>query len=93
MSGVTPSKQDEALAGASGKKGDTPSGDDEEGSWERRLVLRCAEYVARADANEDARRKSDRIGANLMYGRHWNVPMPSTRAALTVNFTKALILH
>jgi hypothetical protein len=90
------SKQDEALAGGvtpSSSKKSKSAGDDEDASWEKRLVLRCAEYVARADANEDARRKSDRIGANLMYGRHWNVPMPSTRAALTVNFTKALILH
>lgn len=87
------SKQDETLATGGMRKQDSSPSADEQASWERKLVMRCAEYVARADVNEDARRKSDRIGANLLYGRHWNVPMPATRAALTVNFTKALILH
>jgi hypothetical protein len=84
--------QDEALNGATRKQDENPDGS-EQAKWERKLALRIAEYVARSDANEDARRKSDRIGANLYYGRHWNVPMPANRAALTVNFTKALILH
>lgn len=86
------SRQDEALARGVRKQDESPSAD-EQSEWERKLVMRCADYVARADRGEEARRKSDRIGANLMYGRHWNVPMPANRAALTVNFTKALILH
>jgi len=72
---------------------DQPIGSDNKESWERRLCLRVAEMVARADVNEDARRRTDRIGANLIYGRHWQVAMPAHRAALTVNFAKALTLH
>lgn len=70
-----------------------PQGADAPEHWEKKLVLRCADMVARGDANEDARRRTDRVGANLYYGRHWNVAMPAQRAALTVNFVKALVLH
>jgi hypothetical protein len=72
---------------------DEPIAATEQAEWEMKLVRRCARYVARNDTNEDARRTTDRIGANLIYGRHWQVNMPPQRAALTVNFTKALILH
>lgn len=49
--------------------------------------------VAESDRHESARRRYDRIGGNLYYSRHWNVPMPAGRTALTVNVTKTLIDH
>ena len=49
--------------------------------------------IQEADRHESARRKYDRIGGNLYYGRHWNVPMPQGRSAITCNMTKALIDH
>jgi hypothetical protein len=49
--------------------------------------------IAESDRHEQARRRYDRIGGNLYYSRHWNVPMPAGRTALTVNITRALIDH
>ncbi len=58
-----------------------------------KLSDRFNELLRLADAEEESRRASDRLGANLYYGRHWNVPMPKNRVALTVNVTKSLIDH
>jgi len=49
--------------------------------------------VRLADVEEEARRRSDRLGANIYYGRHWNVPMPKNRAALVFNVAKSLVDH
>jgi hypothetical protein len=48
-------------------------------------------YIRIADQGEDERRKSDRIGANLYAGRHWDVRVPRDRAALTIPYSKTLI--
>lgn len=45
------------------------------------------------DRHEPARRRYDRIGGNLYYSRHWNVPMPEGRTALTINISKPLVDH
>lgn len=57
-------------------------------------ILKFAlEMISISDRHEDARRKSDRVGGNLFYGKHWNVAISSARSALTVNLSKALIDH
>lgn len=61
--------------------------------WKDRLVRRVMGMVAVSDADEEKRRASDRIGAYLYYGKHWNRPMPDSRSAITANVTKALIDH
>lgn len=48
-------------------------------------------YVRISDQGEDDRRKSDRIGANLYAGRHWDARVPRDRAALTIPYSKRLI--
>ena len=48
-------------------------------------------YIRISDQGEDARRKSDRIGANLYAGRHWDVQVSRDRAALTIPYSKRLI--
>lgn len=48
-------------------------------------------FVRIADAGEDARRKSDRIGANMYAGRQWDVRVSPDRAALTIPYSKRLI--
>lgn len=58
-----------------------------------KLTQRLNDYIRRSDMEEEARRRSDRLGVNMYYGRHWNVPMPKGRAALTVNISKSLIKH
>jgi hypothetical protein len=50
-------------------------------------------YIRISDQGEDARRKSDRIGANMFAGRHWDVTVSRDRAALTINYSKRLILQ
>jgi hypothetical protein len=42
---------------------------------------------------EEVRRKHDRLGARLMYGQHWDRPMPSDRAAITANISMAILRH
>lgn len=58
-----------------------------------KLSDRMDEYIRLSDAEEEARRANDRLGSAIYYGRHWNVPMPKNRVALTVNVTKSLIDH
>ncbi len=58
-----------------------------------KLSDRMDEYIRLSDAEEEARRANDRLGSSIYYGRHWNVPMPRNRVALTVNVTKSLIDH
>lgn len=58
-----------------------------------RLVRRCLGYISMSDKHEEARRKSDRVGGNIFFGRHWNVQVNTNRAALTVNVARALIDH
>jgi hypothetical protein len=53
----------------------------------------CMKMVSESDKHEQARRRYDRIGGNLYYSRHWQVPMPAGRTALTVNISKTLIDH
>ncbi|MDE2102031.1 MAG: hypothetical protein KGL39_32595 [Patescibacteria group bacterium] len=53
----------------------------------------CMRLIQESDRHEAARRRFDRIGGNLYYSRHWNVPMPQGRSALTCNITKPLIDH
>lgn len=53
----------------------------------------CMRMIAESDRHEQARRRYDRIGGNLYYSRHWNVPMPQGRTALTINLCKPLIDH
>jgi hypothetical protein len=48
-------------------------------------------FVRIADQGEDARRKSDRIGANMYAGRQWDVRVSPDRAALTIPYSKRLI--
>ena len=58
-----------------------------------RLVRRCLGYLSMSDKHEEARRKSDRVGGNIFFGRHWNVQVNTNRAALTVNVARALVDH
>ncbi len=57
------------------------------------LASKCDSYIRYADMGEDERRKSDRIGGNMFAGRHWDTRVPPDRAALTVNYSRALILQ
>lgn len=57
------------------------------------LVRYCLSYIAESDKSEDSRRRQDRIGGNMLYGRHWNVQLPPTRVSMTVNYAKALVEH
>jgi hypothetical protein len=81
----------------SGRATDSPSvglrGDPQSEDWERHLTERVLEMVAMNDTSEDIRRKSDRIGANLRYGRHWAIMMPESRSQITANVAGALIEH
>jgi len=70
-----------------------PIVDSDQEDWEVELARYVMSKVTMADAAEESRRKTDRIGANLYYGRHWQVAMPKTRSALTANMVKALIEH
>lgn len=62
-------------------------------NFQNALTDRLMGYLGIALKDEEARRRTDRIGGNLYYGRHWQVAMPTNRSALTVNVTKALIDH
>src|SRR6185312_9840566 len=68
---------------------DTATGDE----WEDALVRKVVAYTALADSGEMARRRSDRIGARLLYGQHWGVSMPNDRAAITANIAMSLVRH
>ena len=69
---------------------DSPRPDED---FEVGLRERVDKYLRYADMYEDERRKSDRIGGNLFAGRHWDTRVPPDRAALTVNYSRALILQ
>ena len=58
-----------------------------------RLSRHAQDMIRQSDHEEEARRRSDRIGTNIYYGRHWNVPMPKGRSALVFNVAKTLIDH
>lgn len=62
-------------------------------AWEDALIRKVQGYTAMADLGESARRRSDRIGARLLYGQHWGVSMPNDRAAITANIAMSLIMH
>lgn len=57
------------------------------------LAARVLSMIGMADGEEASRRRSDQIGGNIYYGRHWMVPMPKNRAAITANVSKALVDH
>lgn len=61
--------------------------------FKARLAARMESYIALWDRDEDARRRSDRIGSNLYYSRHWQVAVPRNRAAITCNIVKPLVDH
>jgi hypothetical protein len=69
--------------------------EDDEGQTEEQFYAHLGgtidNYVRISDQGEDARRKSDRIGANLFAGRHWDVRVNPDRAALTIPYSKRLI--
>lgn len=60
---------------------------------EARLIRRLLQYISMSDRHEEQRRKTDRIGGNIYYGRHWNVQVATNRAAITCNIARALIDH
>ena len=70
-----------------------PKGSDKEQDAEARMVRRLLGYISMSDKHEESRRKTDRIGGNLRYGKHWNVQVAAQRAALTVNVASVLIDH
>jgi hypothetical protein len=65
--------------------------DDNEETFLSELGSVVENYIRISDQGEDARRKSDRIGANLYAGRHWDVTVTRDRAALTIPYSKRLI--
>jgi hypothetical protein len=65
--------------------------DDNEETFLSELGSVVENYIRISDQGEDARRKSDRIGANLYAGRHWDVTVSRDRAALTIPYSKRLI--
>lgn len=86
MSDATPALRD-TVTSARNRAPDDRSGRNQE------LVRYILSLVAESDRSEDARRRQDRIGGNIFYGRHWNVQLPPTRVSMTVNYAKALIEH
>lgn len=62
-------------------------------AFEIELARKVDQYIREADAGEDERRRSDRIGGNLFAGRHWDTRVDPDRAALTVNYARSLILQ
>jgi|HubBroStandDraft_6_1064221.scaffolds.fasta_scaffold02042_13 hypothetical protein len=72
---------------------ETSRGSDKQLDADARMVRRLLGYISMSDKHEEARRKTDRIGGNLRYGKHWNVQVAAQRAALTVNVASALIDH
>jgi hypothetical protein len=65
--------------------------DDDDSRFLSELSSVVENYVRISDQGEDARRKSDRIGANLYAGRHWDTTVGRERAALTIPYSKRLI--
>ncbi len=75
--------------GARGPIGDTAVS----GDFETALGRKVTRMIAMGDREEEARRRSDRIGGNLYVGRHWGIYVNKNRAAITANVTKSLIDH
>ena len=73
------------------ERGGTSKRDDKDD--ESKLIRRLLAYVSMSDRFEEQRRKSDRVGGNIYYGRHWNVQVATNRAAITCNVARALIDH
>lgn len=72
------------------KRDNSPEGEADD---EAKLIRRLLGYVSMSDRHEEHRRKSDRIGGNIYYGRHWNVQVATNRAAITCNVARALVDH
>jgi hypothetical protein len=79
--------------GARGALLDRNPPQDKKAEFEQALGRKIIRMIGLSDMEEEQRRRSDRIGGNLYYGRHWNAFMPKNRAAITANVTKALIDH
>jgi hypothetical protein len=61
---------------------------------EQKLSKTVERYVSIANRGEDARKRDDKIGANLWLGHHYVGVMPSRdRPMITANIFKALIHH
>jgi hypothetical protein len=60
---------------------------------EGKLIRRLLNYISISDRREEQRRKSDRVGGNIYYGRHWNVQVATNRAAITCNVARTLVDH
>lgn len=73
------------------KRDSTGSAVDSEQQFYTELGNVVENYIRISDQGEDERRKSDRIGANLYAGRHWDVRVARDRAALTIPYSKRLI--
>lgn len=72
-----------------------PEGESDDPVGEPRFLAELSSvienYIRINDQGEDERRKSDRVGANLFAGRHWDARVPRDRAALTIPYSKVLI--
>lgn len=84
MSQAEPAERD-SLANSRNRKSGEGVRDD--------LADYCLRMIQENDRHEGMRRRFDRTGGNLKYSRHWNVPMPEGRSALTCNIAGALIDH
>ena len=62
-------------------------------SDDQKMIKRLLGYVSMSDKYEEARRKTDRVGGNLKYSKHWQIPVSNSRAALTVNVAGAIMDH
>lgn len=60
---------------------------------DEKLIRRLVGFISMSDRHEEQRRKTDRTGGNIFYGRHWNVQVATNRAAITVNVARALVDH
>jgi hypothetical protein len=60
---------------------------------EAKLIRRLLNYISMSDRFEEQRRKTDRVGGNIYYGRHWNVQVATNRAAITCNVARTLVDH
>ena len=81
------------LAPARDRRPSTPGAKGPPVEQNEKLIKRLMGYISMSDRFEEQRRKTDRTGGNLYYGRHWNVQVATNRAALTCNIARALIDH
>jgi hypothetical protein len=61
--------------------------------WEQKLTRRILGYIRSGDVGEEQRRRSDRLGARIYFGQHWDRAMPSDRAAIMANLAMAIVRH